>query len=165
MPGFRAMCLFFGSDRFEVGVCCWIPFLTLDITVLALGSVSGLFRSRTGPRLASLSLVLHSLLLYRHKLLASAKNTPLTVHFRRLLRRRTPSLPLPPSLCRPSTPAVPSPARRPCAAAHPRDAPDTDAALREAPPPPDPAHTLRASLRSSVSFAILLFSRPITRWP
>ena len=103
-------------------------------STFGLRSVFGSFLSRIGPKEVPLSSVLHSLLLFRHELLASAKTTSHSSPVR--------AVPAPPLA--PDSPPAPAPLPR-------------QPALREAPAPPqlhEPADTLRASLRPSVSFAI-----------
>jgi len=58
-PGFWAMCLFFGSDRFELIVCRWIPFLTLELTS-AFWSIFGANRKISTVGSTNLSTVRHT---------------------------------------------------------------------------------------------------------
>ena len=79
---------------------------------LAFRSVFGSLLSRIGPNVAPLSSFLNSLLLFRHELLANAKNTPHSVLVRAVLAPppASESLPAPlSSLSRPRTLARPSP--------------------------------------------------------
>ena len=132
----------------------------------AFRSVFGSFRSIIGPKVAPLSSVLQSLLLFRHDLLANAKNTPhsILVHAVPAPPPASDSLPLcprsPPSVAdHPGAPSLPPP---------PRPVPPAPRRIQETPRtltlpserhrhPPQlhkPAHTLHASLWSSVSSVI-----------
>ena len=58
-PEFRAMCLFFGSDRFKLTVFRWIPFLTLELTS-AFWSIFGANRKNSTVGSTNLSTVRHT---------------------------------------------------------------------------------------------------------